>query len=56
FAKGIRKLIGNIPGDRWRKTVRLITRIPEAPRLAGVIVVPSSPRFSGDCRRLDRPG
>ncbi|RWV79511.1 hypothetical protein BHE74_00057071 [Ensete ventricosum] len=35
FAEGIRKLTGNTPGDRRRKTRRLIARMPEAARLAG---------------------
>ncbi|RZR86588.1 hypothetical protein BHM03_00013814 [Ensete ventricosum] len=30
FAKGIGKLAGNMSGDRWRKIVRLIARMPEA--------------------------
>ncbi|RWW32554.1 hypothetical protein GW17_00002764 [Ensete ventricosum] len=35
LAKGIRKLIGNTPGDRWKKTRRLTARMPKAAGLAG---------------------
>ncbi|RWW65062.1 hypothetical protein BHE74_00027656 [Ensete ventricosum] len=36
FAEGIGKLAGNMPGDRQKKTRRLITRIPEAVELTRV--------------------
>ncbi|RWW61204.1 hypothetical protein BHE74_00031751 [Ensete ventricosum] len=36
FAKGIRKLAGNTPGDRQKKTRRLTVRMPEAARLVGI--------------------
>ncbi|RWW41780.1 hypothetical protein BHE74_00052715 [Ensete ventricosum] len=35
FAGGIEKLVGNIPRDRQRKTVRLAARMSEAAGLAG---------------------
>ncbi|RWW04332.1 hypothetical protein GW17_00032451 [Ensete ventricosum] len=35
FTEGIGKLVGNIPGDRRKKTGRLIARMPEAAGLAG---------------------
>ncbi|RRT71805.1 hypothetical protein B296_00019962, partial [Ensete ventricosum] len=35
FAKGIRKLVGNMLGDRRKKTRRLTVRMPEASRLVG---------------------
>ncbi|RRT56309.1 hypothetical protein B296_00018357 [Ensete ventricosum] len=36
FVEGIRKLAGNTPGDCWKKTVRLVTRMPEATGLGGI--------------------
>ncbi|RWV86439.1 hypothetical protein GW17_00051668 [Ensete ventricosum] len=36
FAEGIRKLVGNTPRDRRKKTERLTTRMSEAAGLAGV--------------------
>ncbi|RZS21027.1 hypothetical protein BHM03_00053615 [Ensete ventricosum] len=36
FAEGIRKLVGNTPGDHRKKTRRLATRMPEAAGLARV--------------------
>ncbi|RWV89636.1 hypothetical protein GW17_00048213 [Ensete ventricosum] len=36
FVKAIRKLVGNKPGDRRKKTIRLATRISGAVGLAGV--------------------
>ncbi|RZS20550.1 hypothetical protein BHM03_00053079 [Ensete ventricosum] len=36
FAEGIGKLAGNTSGDHWKKTERLIARMPEAAGLAGV--------------------
>ncbi|RWW56573.1 hypothetical protein BHE74_00036698 [Ensete ventricosum] len=36
FAEGIGKLAGNMPGDRQKKTRRLIVRMLEAAGLAGV--------------------
>ncbi|RRT39002.1 hypothetical protein B296_00033705 [Ensete ventricosum] len=35
FAERIWKLAGNMPGDHWKKTVRLTARMPEAIGLAG---------------------
>ncbi|RWW52055.1 hypothetical protein BHE74_00041552 [Ensete ventricosum] len=36
FVEEIRKLAGNMPGDRWKKTKRLAVRMPKATRLAGI--------------------
>ncbi|RWV88056.1 hypothetical protein GW17_00049886 [Ensete ventricosum] len=36
FAEGIGKLAGNTSGDHWKKTERLIARMPEAAGLVGV--------------------
>ncbi|RWV81974.1 hypothetical protein GW17_00056562, partial [Ensete ventricosum] len=36
FAEGIRKLAGNTPGDRRKKTGILATRMSEAAELTGV--------------------
>ncbi|RRT63827.1 hypothetical protein B296_00014022 [Ensete ventricosum] len=35
FVEGIEKLAGNTSRDRWKKTGRLATRMPEAAGLAG---------------------
>ncbi|RWW62353.1 hypothetical protein BHE74_00030508 [Ensete ventricosum] len=35
FAKGIRKLTGNTPGDHQKKTKRLVIRMLEVAELAG---------------------
>ncbi|RRT33171.1 hypothetical protein B296_00048921 [Ensete ventricosum] len=45
FAKGIRKLIGNMSGDCQKKTIRLTARISEAARLAGRWVYHHRPGF-----------
>ncbi|RWV82571.1 hypothetical protein GW17_00055918 [Ensete ventricosum] len=47
FAEGIRKLIGNTPGERREKIGRLTARMPEATRLAGWVNRPG--------RRLNCP-
>ncbi|RZS01510.1 hypothetical protein BHM03_00031382, partial [Ensete ventricosum] len=35
FAEGIWKLAGNTLGDRWKKTIELTVRMPEAIELSG---------------------
>ncbi|RZS07514.1 hypothetical protein BHM03_00038375 [Ensete ventricosum] len=56
FTEEIRKLTGNTPGDRRKKTGRLVTIISESVGLAGVLSIvdpprptaePSIPRFYG---------
>ncbi|RRT53952.1 hypothetical protein B296_00000237 [Ensete ventricosum] len=36
FAEGIGKLVGNTLGDRRKKIIRLLARMPEATGLAGI--------------------
>ncbi|RRT35709.1 hypothetical protein B296_00043151 [Ensete ventricosum] len=36
FVEGIGKLVRNTLGDRWRKTIRLVARMPKATELVGV--------------------
>ncbi|RWV96077.1 hypothetical protein GW17_00041241 [Ensete ventricosum] len=38
FIEGIRKLAGNTPGDRWKKTIGLAARISEFVGLVGGLV------------------
>ncbi|RRT79605.1 hypothetical protein B296_00007956 [Ensete ventricosum] len=35
FVEGIRKLVGNISGDCWKKTIGLVARMLEAVGLTG---------------------
>ncbi|RWW26358.1 hypothetical protein BHE74_00011171 [Ensete ventricosum] len=55
FAEGIEKLAGNIPGDRRKRTIRLILGMSKAIGLAGwVASVPPQPRILSGCQWLNR--
>ncbi|RRT35003.1 hypothetical protein B296_00030638 [Ensete ventricosum] len=48
FVEGIEKLVGNTPGDRRKKTRRLIVRMPEAADWQ------DKPLVSGGCTTIER--
>ncbi|RWW46023.1 hypothetical protein BHE74_00048080, partial [Ensete ventricosum] len=60
FAEGIWKLAGNTLGDRWKKTIELTVRMPEAIELSGrqlsVDELPRSGSLLDQVLRLDLVG